>query len=141
MNLGSRSIVLQTRDDGSRNYPLASGIAATIAGGSAGAIARGRQNVLPGAAVFGILGFTGQHTLDRYNARRNSASDRPILEQLGKSKWSPLKLLSNDEYKALLHEKLVRVDSEVAIIDENIEKLQKDAANSDASAKRVPSSD
>ena len=41
------------------------------------------------------------------------------------SKWIPLKSLSDDDYKAMLNEKVLSIETEMALIDDKIEELQK----------------
>ena len=105
---------------------MASGIAAAIAGGSAGAIARGRRNILPGAVVFSVIGYTGQHIYDIVQSQGvlSNSSTRISLNHLANSKWSPFKALSDHEYEEMLQERLIRVESEIAILDEDIKSLQ-----------------
>lgn len=40
------------------------------------------------------------------------------------SKWSPLKKLTDQEYEKLLEEKILKLDAEIAIIDDNIAALK-----------------
>jgi len=40
-----------------------------------------------------------------------------------KSKWSPVTFLSDEEYEKILEEKLLRVEVEIAIVDDNIKEL------------------
>lgn len=40
------------------------------------------------------------------------------------SKWSPMKRLSDKDYEEKLEEKILRLDAEIAIIDENIASLK-----------------
>lgn len=40
------------------------------------------------------------------------------------SKWSPLKKLSDAEYVDMMGEKILRVEADIALIDEHIEKLK-----------------
>ena len=58
---------------------------------------------------------------------RHTASfedDRPpFLQRLAKSRWSPIEVLSDDQYAGILSERLLAVEAEIAIIDEKIEKL------------------
>jgi hypothetical protein len=43
------------------------------------------------------------------------------------SRWSPVKVLSDDEYEGMLQEKLLRLKAEIALVDENIVELKKQA--------------
>ena len=39
-------------------------------------------------------------------------------------KWSPLKTLSDEEYGDMLREKLLRVEAEIALVDEEVGRLR-----------------
>jgi hypothetical protein len=125
----------------------ASGIAGGIAG-CAGSILRmtirpnifltlsnnysgGRRNVVPGAIVFAMLGGAGQTIYNLADARHGTNSTSPAKSEIRSgwldSKWSPVKVLSDDEYEKMLQEKLLRLKAEIALIDENIVELQKHA--------------
>lgn len=41
-------------------------------------------------------------------------------------KYSPMKILSDAEYETMLREKLLHVDAEIALVDENIEMLKRE---------------
>ena len=41
------------------------------------------------------------------------------------SRWSPVKVLSDDEYAIMLEEKLLRVKAEIALVEENITALKR----------------
>ena len=40
-------------------------------------------------------------------------------------RYSPVKVLSDDEYEAMLRERLVRVEAEMALLDEEVERLKR----------------
>lgn len=50
---------------------------------------------------------------------------KPFLQRMADSKWIPLKSLSDDDYKAMLNEKVLSIETEMALIDDKIEELQK----------------
>ena len=119
-------MILRAQAHRSNTIAPASGVAAALAGGSAGAIARGRRNVLPGALVFGVLGFTGQHMYDKRpspNAWSNNA-DSVALSNVTRGSWYPLKPLTDKEYEEMLQEKILRAESQIAILEEDIRDLQ-----------------
>lgn len=122
----SRTLFLHTRLTKSESSPLASGVGAAMAGGFAGAIARGRWNVMPGALVFGVLGLTGQSLYDKATASdvTSTSITRQVSDQKPMRNWFPLKALEDREYERILQEKLVRVDSEIALLGEDIQTLQ-----------------
>ena len=40
------------------------------------------------------------------------------------SKYSPMQVLSDEEYEKFLKEKLVRVDAEIALLNEDMDKIR-----------------
>lgn len=54
----------------------------------------------------------------------NDAANQPLWKRILNSKYSPMKVLSDEQYGHLLREKLVRVDAEIAIVDEEIGKVK-----------------
>ncbi|OHW91172.1 hypothetical protein CSPAE12_10163 [Colletotrichum incanum] len=99
--------------------------ASAIAGGTAGMVGgliRGPKNIIPGVIVFSLIGGTGQ-------AFYNSIQDRPEVTEKKKksffeSSWSPLKKLSDDEYREMIDEKMLKIDAEIALIDDKIAELR-----------------
>ncbi|EXF76096.1 hypothetical protein CFIO01_07961 [Colletotrichum fioriniae PJ7] len=98
--------------------------ASALAGGTAGMVGgliRGPKNIIPGVIVFSLIGGTGQ-------AFVNAAQGRPEVTEKKKSifesSWSPLKKLSDDEYRDMIDEKMLRIDAEIALIDEKIVELR-----------------
>ncbi|KAH0562014.1 hypothetical protein GP486_003284 [Trichoglossum hirsutum] len=92
----------------------------------------GRHNVLPGAIMFSIFGFVGQGVYNFADARHSemqqsdfdASRKRSTWENLLNSRWSPVKVLSDEEYERMLEEKLLRLNAEIALIDEDIAKLK-----------------
>ncbi|KAK0722539.1 hypothetical protein B0T26DRAFT_739750 [Lasiosphaeria miniovina] len=101
--------------------------ASAIAGGFAGAVSgmiRGPRNILPGAAVFMLLGAGGQAVV-------NSVDSKPVDPNAPKkgfldSKWSPVTRLTDRDYEKMLEEKLLRVKAEIAIVDDSIKALHEE---------------
>ncbi|GKT46825.1 uncharacterized protein ColSpa_07006 [Colletotrichum spaethianum] len=98
--------------------------ASAIAGGTAGMVGgliRGPKNIIPGVIVFSLIGGTGQ-------AVYNGIQDRPEVTEKKKSffesSWSPLKKLSDDEYREMIDEKMLKIDAEIALIDDKIAELR-----------------
>lgn len=94
--------------------------ASAIAGAASvvpvGLLLRGPRSILPGAIVFSLLGAGGQFASNRW-----SGSENPPKKESGwfTSKWSPMTKLSDEEYKTMLEEKILRVEADLAILDEN----------------------
>ena len=88
--------------------------------------------------MFTIFGYVGQTVYGVLDARHSEqvASDAQAevegKKNHGKSfwakllgmKWSPVTVLSNEEYANILKEQLLRVDAEIALVDEEVERLQ-----------------
>ena len=47
-----------------------------------------------------------------------------ILTRIAKSRWSPVEVLTDEQYRKILQEKLLRVDAEIALIDDRIEEAR-----------------
>ncbi|KKK20015.1 hypothetical protein ARAM_004050 [Aspergillus rambellii] len=109
----------------SKQRTYASAVSGGIAGGGVTRLMGGR--LIPGVVVFSLLGYVGQisyNAIDRWQLEQANAPSKPILQRIADSKWIPLKALSDDEYRGILHEKLLSIEAEMALIDEKIEELQ-----------------
>ncbi|KAF8849873.1 hypothetical protein BDZ45DRAFT_662567 [Acephala macrosclerotiorum] len=108
-----------------RDRISASAIAGAV-GGTVGGLIRGRKNVIPGALMFAIFGTTGQYLYNVADARNSAMARTPESKQSSwlDSKWSPMKVLSDQDYEGMLREKLLRVNAEIALVDESIEALR-----------------
>lgn len=122
-----------------------SGIAGAAAGAVGGAI-RGRiVNIVAGAGVFGVVGWVGQAIISsrdssqqaethlgaqgRLQASEQAAGETRkesagMIERMAKSKWNPMRKLTDEEYEDMLREKLIRVEAEIAVVDEEIVALE-----------------
>lgn len=49
---------------------------------------------------------------------------KPFLQRMADSKWVPLRSLSDDDFRKLLNEKLLNIETDIAMIDDKIEQLQ-----------------
>lgn len=113
----------------------ASALAGGISGGASGLLFRGRQNALPGALVLAAFGFVGQTVVNRWQAR-------PVDDKPSKGFWrsitpefSWMRHMSNEEYAGMLREKLMKVDVEIAVLDDKIAALRKEAEAQDETKK------
>lgn len=115
---------------------LSTTLAASLAGATGG-ILRGPKNVLPGLVVFASAGYVGQRIYDALDERK---MEEMRLEENGKkgngetwtnSKWVPWKKLTDDEYEGMLKERLLKVDAEIAILDDKLQVLR-EQQNSEA---------
>lgn len=79
--------------------------------------------------MFSIFGAGGQGLLNMADKRRSrrmfedveNASSHRTEKRAG---WNLVKLLSDEEYLAILQEKQLRLDAEVAVIDDEIQQLR-----------------
>ncbi|TID19002.1 hypothetical protein E2P81_ATG05978 [Venturia nashicola] len=107
----------------------------SIAGGLStaltGTVMRLRPTVLGvlGGTLVGYVGQKGYNTLDRQNTQAMTTPvtpKEPLWRRVVNSKYSPMSVLTNKQYEEILQEKLLRVDTEIAIIDDDIAKLRKE---------------
>ncbi|ROW12620.1 hypothetical protein VMCG_00686 [Cytospora schulzeri] len=104
--------------------------ASAIAGAASvvpvGLLLRGPRSILPGAVVFSLLGAGGQFAANKWSASEGSSEKKSSwLDR----KWSPMTRLSDEQYENILEEKVLRLEAEIAIIDEDLTalKAQKEA--------------
>lgn len=81
-----------------------------------GLLLRGPRSILPGAIVFSLLGAGGQFAANRWSGPENSPKKQSAWFT---SKWSPMQKLSDEDYKTMLEEKILRVEADLAILEEN----------------------
>ena len=147
----TRSTLLHIRpfsDNASMSEPpspvdrlTASTISGGLAGGSILAIAGGRRAFVPGTLVYALMGFAGQSAFIWANERHARSAEIDGIQKDGEAvgreelkggwidrvagmKWTGLTKLSNEEYAGMLAEKVLKIDAQIAIIDEQIEKLK-----------------
>ncbi|KAF1345853.1 hypothetical protein BDV97DRAFT_371884 [Delphinella strobiligena] len=133
---GSRSFILQAWDTGKGPTQSERVSASTIAGGVAGSgiglLSRGPRNVLPGGIMFSLFGFIGQHAydimfekapLDSATAADKAAKGN-LFERIAARKWSPFSVLTDKQYEDMLNEKLLRLEADIALIDDRIAELR-----------------
>lgn len=89
-------------------------------------LAGSRANILPGAAMIGLIGLAGQTGYNLFSETQRSESNprRSVMQQLTESKWAPLKALSDQQYEEMLQQKLLKIDVELSMIDEKIATLK-----------------
>lgn len=71
--------------------------------------------------VFSLLGAGGQFAANKWYA--SAASSQNKTSWLDK-KWSPMTKLSDEQYANILEEKILRLDADIAIIDEDLTALK-----------------
>ncbi len=99
--------------------------------------------------LFGYLGQTAYDALDSRNSEK-VASDvqaaaegkktdaKRFWERIAEMKWSPLTAVSDEDYGNLLKEKLLRVEAEIALVDEEVERLKGEEKRTKESKARGP---
>ena len=85
--------------------------------------------------LFGCLGQTAFDALDARHSKQVAYDAQVAAEGGGKAgkrfwervvemKWSPVTALSDEDYGNMLKEKLLRVEAEIALVDEEVERLR-----------------
>lgn len=91
----------------------------------ANVISGGRTNVIPGLMCFSIFGLAGQAAYNAIDASDLPRDDGPgLFERWLNSRYFPVKRISHDDYRSMLNEKLIRVEAEMALIDEEIDRIK-----------------
>ena len=80
-----------------------------------------------------LTGYLGQKAYNKLDGRRTAAMVSelpnepkiPLWRSLINSKYSPVTLLSDEEYRKILEDRLLRVDVEIAVLDDDIESVRK----------------
>ncbi|KAI2637506.1 hypothetical protein GGS21DRAFT_511870 [Xylaria nigripes] len=105
----------------SSEYVQAGGLAGAVSGITGGML-RGPRNVLPGMLFFGSLG-AGSSYVSQWGRDSPARPRRSLLD----SKWSPMQRLSDRDYMDKIEEKMLRLDAEIAIIDETIASIKEES--------------
>ncbi|KAG9660177.1 hypothetical protein KCU95_g551, partial [Aureobasidium melanogenum] len=128
---GTRSFIFQAWDTGKgltkSDKVSASTIAGGVAGSGVGLLTRGPRNVIPGAIMFSLFGFLGQTVSNSYDKVDLPASDEPELnfwQRFASLKWMPVTVLKDGEYEDMLREKQLKLEAEIALVDERIAALK-----------------
>ncbi|KAI1212316.1 uncharacterized protein F4807DRAFT_457816 [Annulohypoxylon truncatum] len=124
--MASRSVLLHSwggeKNATSSDRVKASGVAGGVAG-MVGGMIRGPRNIIPGILVFSTLGGAGEYLSQRFKNRSKDNESKPKSSWID-SKWSPVKRLTDEEYEKMLEEKILRINAEISIIDDNIASLR-----------------
>lgn len=84
--------------------------------------------------MFSLLGAAGQALYDRADTEVSKAVESAPAKKSSwlDSRWSPMRRLSGDEYETMLREKLLVVEADIALIDENIKALREKERSMDS---------
>ncbi|THX25190.1 hypothetical protein D6D12_07128 [Aureobasidium pullulans] len=128
---GTRSFIFQAWDTGKgltrSDKVSASTIAGGVAGSGVGLLTRGPRNAIPGAIMFSLFGFIGQTVSNRFDKSDMPVSDEPQLnfwQKFASLKWMPVTVLNDGEYENMLRERQLKLEAEIALVDERIEALK-----------------
>lgn len=105
----------------------ASALAGGFSGSFTGFLFRGRSNVIPGALGMAFFGFAGQAIYNRWTA----VPGQQMSEKPKKSFWQSMtnlglvEHLTDEQYAQMLKERQLKVDVEIAVLDDKIAALRK----------------
>lgn len=74
--------------------------------------------------VWTTVGAVGQIIANRMAVRKPKVDDD---KEGFFTRWTPLKKLTDQEYKDMMFEKMLRIDADIALIDDRIVELRKQA--------------
>ena len=81
-------------------------------------------------SAFGAVAHVSYNWVDTWQAGLDRGPRKPLAQKLLDSPWLPFKPLPDRDYEALLREKLLGVDADIAMIDDKIGKLRHAASQS-----------
>ena len=101
--------------------------------------------------MFTLFGYVGQTVFNKLDARysKQAAVEVPkekrekngFWNRVADMEWSPMKRLSDKEYGNMLKERLLRVEADIALVDEELEKLRIEEGVSNANDKNIAVAD
>ncbi|OXV05686.1 hypothetical protein Egran_06546 [Elaphomyces granulatus] len=109
----------------SKQLGYTSAFSGGIAGGSITRLMGGR--LVPGVVVYSLLGYVGQssfNAVEKWRLENAQSISKPLLQRMADSRWVPLRSLSDEDYKRILNEKLLSIETEIALLDEKILEIQ-----------------
>lgn len=89
--------------------------------------------------MFGLFGYVGQkgyNYLDQKNTEELDEEARLLargekkknfMERIAEMKWSPMEVLTDERYEEMLQEKLLKIEVEIALIDDRIKGFRQKA--------------
>ncbi|KAK2882500.1 hypothetical protein FQN49_000299 [Arthroderma sp. PD_2] len=97
------------------------------------------RRFIPGFIACSILGLVGQYSYNKLEERQIRLQSEPVssktwAERMADSRWIPIKNLSDEQYRNMLEEKLLSVDVEIALIDDNLKALRESSGGKEDSS-------
>lgn len=74
--------------------------------------------------MFAIFGAAGQHIYNRYTAPTDVRPRENFWKRMSEKSWTPFKVLTNDEYAEMLRDRMLKLDVEIAVLDDKIAALK-----------------
>lgn len=60
---------------------------------------------------------------------------KPLVNRIADSKWTPIRTLSDEQYKDMLRDKLMGVDVEISLIDDKLKELRESESREEGGTK------
>lgn len=96
-----------------------------------GLLTRGRSHAIPGAVMFTLFGFLGQVGYNAFTVERHTdvKTGPGFWKRMSEKSFSPVKIMSDQEYADMLNDKILKLDVEISILDDRIAALRKEQQN------------
>lgn len=90
--------------------------------------------------MFTIFGASGQYFFNRWKGPKavNAEPKQNFWKRMSERSWTPFRVLSNDEYAEMLREKVLKLDVEIAVLDDKIAGLREQQAREEEAAALEP---
>jgi BMFP domain-containing protein YqiC len=93
---------------------------------------------LPGMVIGSLVGIAGQGVYGDVTRwvqhRRDSPKPaQPMWKRVLSHKWSPMKLLTDEEYAEHMNRKLLKTEADIALLDDRIQELEDSQSSGDSS--------
>jgi hypothetical protein len=88
--------------------------------------------------MFTLFGAGGQHVYNKWTAAPAAEPKKNFWRRMSDKSWTPFKVLTNDEYAEMLKEKMLKLDVEIAVIDDKIAGLREQEKREEQMAASQP---
>lgn len=82
--------------------------------------------------MFAIFGAAGQYIHNRYTAPRDVQPRENFWKRISEKSWTPFKVLTNEEYTEMLRGRMLKIDVEIALLDDKIAALKEQQLSAEA---------